>query len=285
MEKKTKLDFIEWEGEYFLVERPGQLGKNKKEAQKRWDEEYPGWRIGYLIPVFDSEGNFERHIVVGEQKGWEIYEQGYIDFFQRNLKLKYWISHLHSVEREDFVNKREMFMPLYNFFGDIGVTDYITRFVDVWDTDIGNVNARLDYSATEKEKKNHVHDIAIRNALVKIGRYFSEGLDESFLQKAEEVYITIINSYQDEKKKSKLEEELKALREKGILHVRFIDSLGYIFNPGVVPLHDKKIILPYESSEEFGLEKVVNYSGWNPWWLENSVEAFYQNNKGLFVPK
>ena len=82
----------------------------------------------------------------------------------------------------------------------------ISTASDVYDTAETNVKAGWNYSEQETPN-NHVHDVAIRRAVLRCGRYF-EG--------------------------------------DHLVHVRWKDSEGFRLNPGVVPFHKPKMILEGE---------------------------------------
>jgi len=71
-----------------------------------------------------------------------------------------------------------------------------STFADVYDTAESNAG-QWDY-VQQETPNNHIHDVAIRRALLRLGLRFSGC---------------------------------------GLLHVRWTDSPGYLLNPGVVPFH------------------------------------------------
>jgi hypothetical protein len=122
----------------------------------------------------------------------------------------------------------------------------IDNYKDVYDTSISNIKSGFDYNIQETPN-NHIHDIAIRRAVLRLGRWF---------------------------KGTKL------------LEVRSNNSEGTIFAPHKIPFHLLDLILPLQS-DEGELGKIKDYSGKGYWWLEKSIEnsdeAFYQQNKILQV--
>lgn len=110
----------------------------------------------------------------------------------------------------------------------------ITTASDVYDTALSNIDSGLDYECQETPN-NHIQDISIRRAVLRLG------------------------------------EEFKGDHP---MHVRWKDTEGYRINPGVVPFHLPRMIVPGE---------INDYSGDGIWWESNTIEDFYQKNKVLQV--
>jgi hypothetical protein len=108
---------------------------------------------------------------VDKRMGIQIYEDGYVDHFKRNPEDLEWITALAS---------------------------------DVYDTAPSNVASGLDYDRQETPN-NHIHDIAIRRAVLRSGTWFQGNR---------------------------------------LVHVRWTDSEGFRLNPGIVLFHKPELILP-----------------------------------------
>jgi len=106
----------------------------------------------------------------------------------------------------------------------------ISTASDVYDIQPSDVNSGLDYYKQECDA-THYQDIAVRRVLERLGKKF-EG--------------------------------------NHLVQIRGHETEGYVLNPGKVPFHRPKIILPRETESWF-------------WWNKDSVEAFYQQNKALLV--
>ena len=111
--------------------------------------------------------------VVSRTFAIQLYEDGYYEFLKNNNETLEWL---------------------------------IKTASDVFDTAESNVRSGLDYQKQET-KNNHLHDISIRRAILRLGRRF-EG-DK-------------------------------------LIHVRWKDSEGYRLSPGIVPFHIPDMILSEE---------------------------------------
>jgi len=102
----------------------------------------------------------------------------------------------------------------YEYFKDQpGILEWLLwRASDVYDTAETNVDAGFDYH-NQETPNNHIHDVAIRRAVMRLGREF-EG--------------------------------------DRLLHVRWTGSDGYIINPGVVKFHLSHMIVPGEINDYSG---------------------------------
>lgn len=105
---------------------------------------------------------------------------------------------------------------------------------NVYDDEETNVNSDFDYSRQETER-THVQDIAIRNALKRIGIWF---------------------------KGNKLIQ---------IRHLAGKHPLSLLLSPGAVYFHKPELIEPPIESDK------------KPWYMENSVEDWYQRAKYLMI--
>lgn len=131
-----------------------------------------------------GEGNWRIAYQWGDQvierpEALQLYEDGYYEFFKRNPDMLEWL---------------------------------VQEASDVYDTAPTNVEAGYDYFQQETPN-NHIHDVSIRRAVMRLGRQF-EG-DEP-------------------------------------MHVRWKKSAGYSINPGVVPFHLPEMILDEGISDHGG---------------------------------
>ncbi|HYD03301.1 MAG TPA: hypothetical protein VEC16_03290 [Alphaproteobacteria bacterium] len=180
--------------EWITVERPGYLGKTRDSKKDLWDAGYGelGWRLAW------QKGDE----VIDMEDALKLYEDAYVEYFKKNPG------------------------------NDPGQLEWLlSRASDVYDTDVSNVNAGLNYIIGDTPS-NHIHDIAIRNAVYRLGEKF---------------------------------------RGDHLVHVRWIKSEGYLYNPGVVPFH-----LPELISKE-----PISTSPDKIWWKPGTIEDFYQRNKLL----
>ena len=122
---------------------------------------------------------------------------------------------------------------------------------DVYDTAPTNIFSKYDYSIQETPN-NHLHDIAIRRALRRLGEPF---------------------------------------RGNHIVQVRGKGSEGEQLSPHLIPFHLPNLIyqslnLEYSPNMNFSTS-VKDYTGKGRWWdkigIPNSVEKFYQHNKILIL--
>ncbi|MFA6096502.1 MAG: hypothetical protein WC788_02635 [Candidatus Paceibacterota bacterium] len=105
---------------------------------------------------------------------------------------------------------------------------------NVYDDEESNVNSDFDYSRQET-KRTHIQDIAIRNALKRLGHWF---MGKKLIQ---------------------------------IRHVAGRHPLSLLLSPGAVPFHKPELLEPPIPSEK------------KPWYMEGSVEDWYQRAKYLLV--
>lgn len=148
--------------------RPGYFGDARDRLVDSWNLEY-GEKNNWRI-AYDVGG-----LAVPREMGLKLYEDGYYEFLKDNPDKLDWL---------------------------------VNNYSNVWDTAETNVEAEFDYDYPQETAGNHVHDISIRRAVVRSGRWFSKG--------------------------------------KPLLHVRWKKSKGYKLNPGVVPFHRPDLIFPGE---------------------------------------
>ena len=152
------------------VDRPGYFGKRRDATHLRYDMEYGAgnWRIVWVVPGFRDGPS----LVLGfEQACKVIYEESYVRYLQDRLD-------------------------------DVG---FICTFTDCIDNSPTNVHSGLDYTAQEASS-THIQDIAVRNALRRLGYWFTGARTE-------------------------------------LLVIRSQDSSGYRFGPGNVPLYRPELII------------------------------------------
>ena len=125
-------------------------------------------------------------LIVPREMGIQLYEDGYYEFFKNNSSTLEWL---------------------------------ISTASDVYDTDPSNVQAVFDYTHQETPN-NHIHDIAIRRAVNRLGKWF---------------------------------------KGNHLVHVRWKQSEGFQLNPGVVPFHLPDFIVSGEI-KDYGGKGVWWYS-------------------------
>jgi hypothetical protein len=151
------------------VERPGYFGKRRDTIIARYNATYgeDGWRLVWIVPGFRGAPSV---ILNFEQACKVIYEESYVRYLQDRLD-------------------------------DVG---FICTFTECIDNSPTNVHSGLDYTAQEASS-THIQDIAMRNALRRLGYWFT------------------------------------GVREE-LLVIRSADSNGYRFGPGNVPLYRAELI-------------------------------------------
>ena len=112
-------------------------------------------------------------LVVPKEMGIQLYEDGYYEFLKGNPSMLEWL---------------------------IGTAS------EVYDTAPTNVQAGLDYFVQETPN-NHIHDVAIRRAVLRLGKWFQGD---------------------------------------HLVHVRSTVSEGAVLSPGIVPFHLPEMIIPGE---------------------------------------
>jgi hypothetical protein len=118
-------------------------------------------------------------LIVPREVGIQIYEDGYYEFFKGNNDVLEWM---------------------------------ISTASDVYDTAPTNVQAGFNY-ANQETPNNHIHDVAIRRSIARLGKWF---------------------------------------RGDHLMHVRWKDSEGFKVNPGVVLFHLPQLIVPDEIKDYGG---------------------------------
>lgn len=118
-------------------------------------------------------------LVVPREMGIQLYEDGYYEFLSKEQETLDWL---------------------------------VSTASDVYDTAPTNVQAGLSYTHQETSN-NHLHDVAIRRAVLRLGEWF---------------------------------------RGDHLVHVRWKGSEGYRINPGVVPFHLPERIVPGEIKDYGG---------------------------------
>lgn len=151
------------------VERPGYFGRRRDAMHLRYDATYgaDNWRLVWIVPGFKSGPDLVLNFV---QACKTIYEESYVRYLQDRLD-------------------------------DVG---FICTFTDCMDNSPTNVHSGLDYTAQEASS-THIQDIAVRNALQRLGYWFTGARTE-------------------------------------LLIIRSADSNGYRFGPGNVPLYRPELI-------------------------------------------
>lgn len=145
------------------VDRPGYMGDARDRLHSEWNSKY-GAYCWRLAWEFGD-------LILEKTMAIQVYEDGYFEYFRGE-------------------NGR-------------GQADWLVRMAsDVYDTAETNVSSGLDYSRQETSN-NHLHDIAIRRAFVRLGISF---------------------------------------KGDHLVWVRGPDSEGYRFNPGNVPFHYRELI-------------------------------------------
>ena len=117
-----------------FIERPGYIGKQRKEMQLRWNAKYgsEGWQLAWMW------GNRGQHYLP-LHVALSMYEDAYYHFLADNSDIL-----------DQLVNDAS----------------------DVYDDAPSNVHSGLDYLHQETDL-NHWHDIAIRRALLRNGHWFA----------------------------------------------------------------------------------------------------------------
>lgn len=135
-----EIDNSEWTN----FERPGYFGKRRDEKIAGYNSRFGegNWRLRWVVKFYSQgQGNtvYSNHDFVAACKRW--YEASYIAYFAQNPK----------------------------------ELDYVCSFSECIDNDMSNLQSGLDYTKQESWA-THIQDIAVRNALARLGRKF-EGKD------------------------------------------------------------------------------------------------------------
>ncbi|MBS3090947.1 hypothetical protein J4217_00685 [Candidatus Pacearchaeota archaeon] len=120
----------------------------------------------------------------------------------------------------------------------------VSNFSDVYDTAPSNVQARFSYDVQETPN-NHIHDVAIRKAVLRNGRWFFG---------------------------------------KRLLEVRSVNAEGWILSPCNIPFHLPDLIYKGQTKYK-GEKRdfLTNPPWWIKKGVRNSIEEFYQQNKVLQI--
>ena len=183
-------------------------------------------RPGYFGDKRDEiQAGFDRQYGVGKWRiAWEfgglavpraealqLYEDGYYEYFKVKTELLEWL---------------------------------VTSFSNVYDTAPSNAEAGFSYDVQETPN-NHLHDVAIRRAILRRGERF---------------------------------------RGERLLEVRVVDAEGWKLSPCNIPFHLPHMIyrgdIKYKGEDR---NFVTNPPWWIKLGIENSVEQFYQQNKVLQI--
>lgn len=148
--------------------------------------------------------------VIERPMALQIYEDGYYHFLKANPQILDWL---------------------------------VNSASDVYDTDISNVQAGLSYDVQETQN-NHIHDVAIRRSVLRLGRFFAGD---------------------------------------HLMHVR-PEQEGERLGPQLIPFHLPEMIYRgdtlYKGKPR---DFTVSPPWWIEMGIRDSVEEFYQNNKVLQV--
>lgn len=145
---------------------------------KKRDELYKNWNKKYGEKKWRLAYQFG-DLIVPKKMGIQIYEDGYYEFFKEDIKTLEWL---------------------------------IFTASDIYDTAPTNIQSGFDYN-NQETPNNHIHDIAIRRAVARLGKWF---------------------------------------KGNNLIHVRWKDSEGFRVNPGVVKFHLPKLIIPGEIKDYGG---------------------------------
>jgi len=149
--------------------------------------------------------------IIERPEALQIYEDGYYEYFRNNPEILSWL---------------------------------VNDFSNVYDTAPSNIEARFSYDIQETPG-NHLHDVAIRRAVLRRGQWFSG---------------------------------------KELLEVRSTNPAGWKLSPCMIPFHLPEMIykgeIKYKGKER---DFTANPPWWISKGVPNSVEQFYQQNKVLLV--
>ena len=125
------------------------------------------------------------------------------------------------------------------------LVDWLTKsFSGVYDTAPSNIESGFSYDVQETPN-NHLHDVTIRRAVMRLGRKFSGDK---------------------------------------LLEVRSTDGEGWVLSPCNIPFHLPQMIyagqIKYKGEER---DFSINPPWWIKRGVKNSVEQFYQQNKLLQI--
>ncbi len=145
---------------------------------KKRDELYRQWNTQF------GEGNWRLayiwgSLVLSKPEGIQLYEDGYYEFLKANSDTLEWL---------------------------------VSTASDVYDTAPTNVQAGFSYD-NQETPNNHIHDVSIRRAVMRLGRWFQGD---------------------------------------HLVHVRWTGSEGFRVNPGIVPFHRPDMIVPGDIQDHGG---------------------------------
>ena len=118
-------------------------------------------------------------LVIPRREAIQVYEDGYYEFFKTNPETLEWL---------------------------------VNTALDIYDTAPSNVEARFSYNKQETPN-NHVHDVAVRRAVMRLGKWF---------------------------------------KGDHLMHVRGEKTEGAVISPGVVPFHLPDMIVKAEVKDYGG---------------------------------
>ncbi len=180
---------------------------------------YFGEKRDELQKSFDREygnGNWRiawewGELILVRPEALQLYEDGYYEYFKTKPELLEWL---------------------------------VFNFSNVFDTAPSNIDVGFSYEIQETPN-NHIHDIAIRRAVLRRGKWFSGNK---------------------------------------LLEVRSVNEEGWILSPCNVPFHLPQMIYQGETKYKCEVRDfVTNPPWWLKKGVKNSIEEFYQQNKVLQV--
>jgi len=177
---------------------------------KKRDDIFSLWNKEY------GEGNWRLawqwgDLVIERKEALQIYEDAYYEFLRSDPGILSWLVNTAS---------------------------------DVYDTAPTNVQARFSYEMQETPN-NHIHDVAIRRAVLRLGKWFQGS---------------------------------------SLIQVRSTSEESWKLSPCMVSFHHPELILPEENFLLGKLEDYPGKgSWWREKGIEKSVEEFYQHNKLLQI--
>lgn len=180
---------------------------------------YFGEKRDELQKSFDREygnGNWRiawewGELILVRPEALQLYEDGYYEYFKTKPELLEWL---------------------------------VFNFSNVFDTAPSNIDVGFSYEIQETPN-NHIHDIAIRRAVLRRGKWFSGNK---------------------------------------LLEVRSVNEEGWILSPCNVPFHLPQMIYQGETKYKCEVRDfVTNPPRWLKKGVKNSIEEFYQQNKVLQV--
>lgn len=190
------------EGDWEAVERPGYFGRRRDEKLASFDALWGqgNWKIAWLVRKPDAELDIKDLPTAPYEVSdfadacIKYYERSYVEYLKGRT--------------EDL--------------------DFICSFGECIDNDYSNIQSGRDYLKQESWA-THIQDIAVRNALQRLGRKFEGPANK-------------------------------------ILVIRSKDSNGYKFGPGNVPFYDPSLIMkPSRAPAWCSLDTVEDFWQSNKW--------------------